>query len=264
MNEDISSTPGVDVVAISPEMAERWLGRNIRNRNRRNKVVDRYADDMAAGRWRFTGDGIKFSNAGHLLDGQHRLLAVLKSGATVVMTVTTGLDDEAQDVMDTGAKRTGADVLSMRDIKNAVTVAALCRVIAVGLDDTDPLSHGRILEMIEQDPTLVPLVDRALSFSIRIPPTALAYAYWRLWLVDNEAVDLFFQAWSTLVNLPQGSPILALNRKLSAGGGRSQIVRKETVASIFLAWNAWRRGESRTLIKVQSKADGGLSLPTPI
>jgi len=262
----IACDPRVEIMTVTPQMAERWLPANTRNRHIRWKAVDRYAEDMASGRWRFTGEGIKFSRSGRLLDGQHRLLAIVKSGASVQMVVSTNLDEDAQDNMDTNIKRSGADMLSWREIKNPSIVSALCRVIAVGLDDTSAISHGRILEMIQNDPSIEAACENAKALNVRVPPTTLAYAYWRLQQVDPVDVDRFFASWSTLENLSSGSPILALNRRLAltTGAPRAKKVQKDHVASIFIAWNAWRKGEARMLIKVPRKEDGSISFPTPI
>lgn len=264
---DLFGDPIAQIVAITPEMADRWIGKNERNRPVRQTTVDRYAADMTANRWRFTGEAIKFSRADRLLDGQHRLWAIKKSGITVSMLVITNLEDSTQDVMDTGVKRTGADMLNMQKIKNATTVASLARIIAVGLDSTVPVSSAQIKEMVEIDPSIITICADVLpTYNLhRVPPTVLAYCYWRLAQIDAEATERFFHAWSTLANLPEGSPILALNMRLSNGtnGRKGHTIRKEMVAAIFIAWNAWRKGESRSIIKIPRRADGTISFPEP-
>jgi len=49
------------------------------------RKVNDYAVEMLKGNWRFTHQGIGFSKKGFLIDGQHRLLAILQAaevGAT--------------------------------------------------------------------------------------------------------------------------------------------------------------------------------------
>lgn len=78
-------------------------------------VVNRYASDMLTGNWLFTHQGIAFDTNDDLVDGQHRLAAVRKSGVTVRMLVTTGFPPSSNngkanviDVVD-GGKARGID-----------------------------------------------------------------------------------------------------------------------------------------------------------
>src|SRR5439155_25117462 len=107
--QPIPSVP--TVVDVDPATASAWLQRNLHNRHLREEAVSSMARDMAAGRWQYTGEAVKFSKAGNLLDGQHRLAAVVKSETTIPILVVPGLPDSAQEVIDTGAKRTASDVL---------------------------------------------------------------------------------------------------------------------------------------------------------
>lgn len=95
-----------EVVEVTPRTAAEWLTLNRRNRRARTLLVSKYAADMAAGQWRMAGEPIKFDTSGNLLDGQHRLSAVMLSGATVTMLVVRGLPPESQAVMDSGSART--------------------------------------------------------------------------------------------------------------------------------------------------------------
>jgi hypothetical protein len=101
-------------------------------------------------------------------------------------------------------------------------------------------------------------------------PAVLAYCYWRLDKVSPDRAGVFFDLLSTLAGLPAKSPILALNRRLNSGGSstsrrtRSRMYRMETIACIFMAWNAWVRGEDRALIKLALREDGRISIPDPV
>jgi hypothetical protein len=98
---------------ITPEKAKCYLQRNQKNRIITPGVVSQYAKDMADGRWSLTHHGIAFSKEGRLLDGQHRLEAIIKSGKTIRMMVTFGMEDESQADIDAGKTRTPSDRLSI-------------------------------------------------------------------------------------------------------------------------------------------------------
>ena len=66
------------VQVITPELAEQYLTKNTNNyRSMSNSVVNAYATDMKTGNWKFNGDSIKFNKSGILVDGQHRLAAIM-------------------------------------------------------------------------------------------------------------------------------------------------------------------------------------------
>lgn len=75
-------------VQVTPAVAIEWLKLNFENNRSINKAaVARFAEDMKAGAWRLSHQGIAFDDQGRLVDGQHRLRAVIESGATVEMLI---------------------------------------------------------------------------------------------------------------------------------------------------------------------------------
>src|SRR4051794_31155207 len=108
-------TPTTSIEDVTPAVAADMLAANTKNRTLRRTLVDVYAADMAKGNWQFTGEAVKISTDGVLLDGQHRLEAIVQAGVTVPMLVVRGLPRATQDVMDSGAKRSAADALRLRD-----------------------------------------------------------------------------------------------------------------------------------------------------
>lgn len=72
-----------DVATIEPEIANIMLARNASNRRVNNRRVARYAKTMEEGEWKLTGQPIIVTEDGVIIDGQHRLLAVVSSGATI-------------------------------------------------------------------------------------------------------------------------------------------------------------------------------------
>src|SRR5690606_24318901 len=101
------------VVRVSPEMASEWLQHNEGNRRIRAGVVIKYAAVMARGKWLTTPEPIAFSWDGRLLNGQHRLSAVIRAGVSVPMFVVRNVDPSAFVALDRGATRTVADALGI-------------------------------------------------------------------------------------------------------------------------------------------------------
>lgn len=94
------------VQIITPELAKKYLERNYNNyRRASSSTVTAYAEDMQNGSWELNGESIKFSENGSLIDGQHRLMAVVKAGVGVPMLVVTGVKD-GTTLCDVGKGRT--------------------------------------------------------------------------------------------------------------------------------------------------------------
>lgn len=110
----MSANVRIEIEDITPSKAKYWLDNaNTHNRSAAKKVVKAYADDMKAGRWEFTSQGISFYENGVLADGQHRLMAIVESGITVKMIVTYGLPTSAINGIDQHRVRAVHDVLTL-------------------------------------------------------------------------------------------------------------------------------------------------------
>jgi hypothetical protein len=254
---------------VTPELAHEWLGVNFSNRHLEKDDVQRYARDMEAGNWRLTGEAIKFSWEGNLRDGQHRLHAVIRSGAKVPMLVVRGLDPKAQFNMDSGRKRTVANALTMKGERWATNMAALASMILKDFYGTRKPTVDEQLNLFDADPSIRVIVQEIVP-NLPLPKrmmskTWLGYLYWRLERVDSSDAAKFFDSLSRLENLPQGSPILALHRRLlSRGSGHGYSDRQEVIAVTFTAWNAWRAGQTRRTIALSYGVGGAIFVPDPI
>lgn len=112
------------IVNISPEIAEQYLKTNANNRKLNDKRVRQYAEDMSNGKWQLNGESIKFNKSGMLIDGQHRLSAIIKSGTSVQMLVTWGIDDSVT-TLDRGQGRTTAQCFAFGGVDSAFANNAL-------------------------------------------------------------------------------------------------------------------------------------------
>lgn len=103
---------------ITPQKAQEYLACMVSNRKPKERTINKYLRLMERGKWTVTGEGIKFDRHGRLVDGQHRLKALIRYGNPVEFTVIRGLDDDAMLNIDTGAVRTGADIFGMQEVPN--------------------------------------------------------------------------------------------------------------------------------------------------
>jgi len=102
---------------------------------------------MIAGDWWMNGETIIFDAHGNLLNGQHRLSAVISSGVHIEVMVVRGVDKDSFRTLDGGRIRSSGEVLSMDGEKNgnavAAAVQALVSFMDVGGNDCGTTGHGR-------------------------------------------------------------------------------------------------------------------------
>lgn len=120
--------PWAQVELITPELAEKFLKKNLRNRPLQQHDVLNYTKEIEKDHWFVTNNGIGFAEDGSLMDGQHRLNAIVKSGKAQEMVVVRNIKKEAFSVIDTGRKRRLEDVLAIEGYKNWIVVAGTARM----------------------------------------------------------------------------------------------------------------------------------------
>ena len=101
------------VVDVTPELARTWLKINNYNRPRNSEAVEKYVRQIKEGRWKLTHQGLAFTRNGFLLDGQHRLWAIIECDATLPMRVCINEPVENYDAIDCGRNRSNLDVVRM-------------------------------------------------------------------------------------------------------------------------------------------------------
>lgn len=121
-----SSRPSTSWVEVTPEAAQRWLSEQAPGSNRglRKSAVSSLAQQIRAGTFHTCYQPIIF-NGKRLLDGQHRLAAVVEAGKSIHALVLREVPTEAMSVLDTGISRRPADIFSLHQVVSASTAAAL-------------------------------------------------------------------------------------------------------------------------------------------
>jgi len=115
-------------IKVDADYAKNLLTMNISNRPVDLKRVSQYAIDMKNGNWKEdTAELIKVSKKGRLMDGQHRLLAVIKSNCSINFHICYDLDEVIFDVIDTGKTRGAKDVFSIAEIPNYAQASSILR-----------------------------------------------------------------------------------------------------------------------------------------
>jgi hypothetical protein len=237
--------------AITPDQAQLLLQKNSGNRPLSESNVQFFYNQMVSGDWMLTGDTIKVSKDGRLLDGQHRLQAVVKYGKPVEMFVAKNCDSKIFQVLDTGKNRSASDILAVAGFKNVHNVAGAVKFILLfksgnytsGTRKQYRPTNADVLAFAEKNPELHEVITftnsiyrgfRALS------ATTLAGLYFILSNKNQTACDDFFNKYSTGIDLTETSPIRLLRERFIKDSlNKSKLKTRDKVALFIFAWNAY-------------------------
>ena len=257
----------IEIVQVTPAQAATWLKTNTaNNRKIQKRLINQYARDMILGKWALTGEAIKFDTAGALIDGQHRLSAIVAADKTVPMAIVTGLDHDTIQVIDTGRQRTAGDALTVVGKgQYASNVAALARKIIGyngGSMDIMGTSKIQIKGQTITNREIISYVSRHnlvphVVFAFRMVTNQVARIYsngewsflhWMLAQIDTKNAEDFLHRLATLENVGRTHPIRVLFEKITKGA--TDLTSKQKLQATILAWNAYRKAELMTVIRI--------------
>lgn len=242
----------VKYLEVTPAMAKKYLDANTNNRTLSDRQIDQYARALEQDDWPFTGDAIRIAEDGTLLDGQHRLFAIERSGKSMECLVVSGLDNKTQMYMDSGRKRQSSDYLTLHGVGNATFLSAAARMLMLWESWRE---QGRTIS-----PTNIEVTEYVLSnidaLQSSRPPSYKVYraihanhaavhaAYVRGLEVTEDPflVANFFERLATGAELKLGEPVYALRNSILRR--QDELTRNETLWMVVRAWNAEMRGES--------------------
>lgn len=149
---------------ITPDDAAEWLAKNAINRPVRRSAVIQYAADMAAGDWREADAPITRRADGVLLDGQHRLSAIIASGVTIGAWVHIVSDDVDPMTLrvDVGKPRSIVDITGVTT-RQAATARQLLRMASTSQTHSIDVVHGVIERIAPEYDQLTHSTRRGLS-----------------------------------------------------------------------------------------------------
>lgn len=209
-----------EFMKVTPAMAIKWLGKNYENnRKSRDWHIQELSDSIKNNEWVTTHQGIAFDKNGVLIDGQHRLQAIIAADMPVIMLVVKNLTPDSFGVIDAGMKRTLADRTGLDQ-----RLAETCRLFAaiaygnkvVSAAETNRIANTAIGEIHER---LIKKCPRHASYF-----SSAAQRVAAITLVINGVDEAkVFDSYARMVymNLTQLTPIEAsLIRQANTGSVR--------------------------------------------
>jgi hypothetical protein len=248
------------VQSISPAKAAEMLAANTTNRPLSKPAMRAFADAMRRGEWMVTHQGIAFDVNGVLVDGQHRLAAIVEADIPVELTVFTEVADGTFDVLDTGKRRNAADVLAIEGEKSATVLAAMVRTVLLYENRPDlnwsggsaSVTNHQIVTGLAAHPKLrdfISVGDQIAAGTGMIKSAAGAASY--LVSQANKRADLtpWFEGITEGAGLAKGDARLAFRRVMLTDARKraGQVMRRrdtrEHIGLYIKAFNAWATNE---------------------
>jgi hypothetical protein len=235
------------IIVFSPKLAD-WINATLNNNNRRKRPrnIQRFADAMAAGDWTYTGDTIKFSKEGTLLDGQNRLAACVRSGKSFKTLTVFGIEQEAFAKIDTNAVRTNADTMEIVGVPHSRVVASAVRWLMVGTDRGRQVTNTELCDYYREriEAEEIQLATQRAIAAGRILPlgslTALLYQFERK---SKKVMEMFA---ADLAQRKRGARTLMQRVTKLREQNMGRVNELQLQAMIILAWNAYRSNEKVT------------------
>jgi hypothetical protein len=212
---------------ITPERAQFYLEKNKTNRKVSWAAVGALAYDMATGAFVMTEQGIAFDANGGLVDGQHRLHAIIRSGRAQTMRVTFNAPS-IEAPRDRGRIRAIGDFLldgagdRVEQSKRVAALSSAIELLESGREER--MTVARTRERFESHRAGITWV--VANVSAKMPAflqAPLVYAY----PSNPKGVADFAAAYASLAGLDTHSPVLALYRAVCAMTAYSAFHRRE-------------------------------------
>lgn len=238
----------IEVVAVTPELATEWLESRAPNRSISESTVNRYAADMRSGKWRLTHQGIAFDADGVLIDGEHRLWAVTRAGATVPMVVTRGLCADDREAFDQGRGRSVVDALRLAGSDDVPRAAVSWFRVLANLQN--PTRHNIQVSAAHVRAQVEKYRDTVAWMSTHGPRkrplnrvavvAAMVYAH----AVKPREVEAFVGRYVKGTELVEGEPVLTLRRYAVERLPGTRESERETALKSLRALAAHVQGET--------------------
>jgi hypothetical protein len=240
-----------ELKTITPAYAKKLLGNNIGNRPIAVRHVENIAKELKGGRWQVNGDTIKIGVSGRLLDGQHRLTAVVKTGISIQTWVIYGFiheDDIFPAIDGVIKKRRGSDTLGCLGEKNTNRLASALvlvdKYMTGRVEKSVNYSNGEVAELITKYPEVRNSIQTGAKSTKLIIPSVLDACHYLFSLKDPEMADLFWDRVRRGSGLEEGEPEYVLRERLLANSlAKAKLSKAHLFALCIKAWNYARVGK---------------------
>lgn len=263
----------ISVSTIFPHEAEKILASQVKNRPVSSVTVRKYVEMMKEGAWVLNGESIIFAN-GKLIDGQHRLNAVIQSKTPLTVILVEIGDEFAFRTLDQGKKRNNSDVLSIAGFKSTNLLAAALSMLQKVDRDGQLIGNGagarvnipnyEIEKVAKKYPGLENSILKADKWHkmLKVRKSSLIVLHYLLRRegegthedidCENSKVDKFMDQVFHGFELSKGSPALVLRNAFISGLSEGVIMEPAYILKAgIICWNNWIKSKSMKLLRIE-------------
>jgi hypothetical protein len=265
---------GTRTIVFDRPLAEAVLAYNTGNRKVTRRKLEVLARQMSDGEFENTGEPIIISAEGILNNGQHRLMAVLEAGAVVDMDVRFGIPRRVFTKTDTGAPRTGGDVLTIAGTAHGGQVASAVRLVVLyrrGLPESirEFVSNDEIARAYGRWSGIAEVAQRLAAYNfpkgVRSTPL-LTTAYLASRSPGKAKLDNWLYTLATGLDASRDNPAYQLRERLMRGieapiGTREGLL--ERFALMIKSWNLCAADETVPMREFRWRPTGKSAEPFP-
>ena len=256
-SEDGEDSMVVSIEDIGPQEAQEILGsRNSSNRPVSKVNQAKITKALTSGEWKLNGTPIRFDSDGTLLDGQHRLHAVVSSGIPIRTLVVRSLPKEVFDTIDTGRIRSCEDILDIGGHKQARALAPVANALyhyerykgGVGVSLDKFVTLGDRLRVIKENPGLQESITEVWRSQdiVGTSPSVRCAMHYLLSKIDKAAASDFIQQVMKGTGISEDDPAYVLRQMFSKRASYVKVPGYQRLCFDFAmyikAWNAYRAG----------------------
>lgn len=258
------------VMDISPQMAKAFLEKNTHNRPIRPNAIVQYARDMANGRWVCNGETIIIHKDGTIVDGQHRLMAIIRAGVTVRILVVMNAPDGSFETNGRGRPRTNGDIITLKfnEKKDGNLLAAAAAMlwryvrgfpVRSAATSAQLSTSTEVIEIVQAHPGIRECIRdgrRLYSVlrSISVTPSVATFFSYVAKTANPEMFEKFIEQIVGGQNLQAGDPTFALrDTAIRRSGDREKLKADIGFGMLVKTWNWFIAGKS--IGRIQFKSD---------
>lgn len=259
----------VEVENITPSLAAEYLTNNLpNNRSISRRWVAKIVTLMKSDNWSLNGESIKFGfdpkeGKDILIDGQHRLAAIVEAGISVEMLVVRGLPMDSFKTIDSGRKRQAHDVLRIMGYGQSTLLAAGLRLLYKY--SKDPFLNNlemsvatvEMLDLFKEHPHMMTSVAMGHRGRFIVPGSFLVWLHYVVYQSGHTAlIDDFCLKLSDGISMVSGDPVLTLRERvfrIKATGAR--INRRYHFGMLVKTWNSVYNGEDVKKLRFKPDED---------
>lgn len=258
----------VAIETIFPIDAQQYLALMRTNRKVRQRHLEHLTAEVQSGQWQLNGETIKFDEEGHLIDGQHRLLAILHADTAIQTYVVRHLPAQAHATIDLGLKRSPGDILGLEGYSNATNLCASARWL--WRYETGQMTGYRVnpsIETLKATLSAHPDLKNSLSYGSLLGRYITRSLGSALHCLGNEQdpvlTETLVQAIYTGEGLLRTNPLYLLRQRLIANSqAKAKLPDYEVAALTIKAFNACRASEAIRTLRWRTSGEKPELFPT--